>query len=332
MKLTASLGLVTAAGLTLTGVLAVPASADLVTRCVGTGGAVTVPGDLVVPKGESCSLSGTTVQGQVRVQDGADLVITDGKLMGAVTVSKDGYFDTTNTAIAGPVTSRGGYGVYLDRSTLSQDFRGRAAGDTEPFAYLTDSTVGGQVDARTGQLLLDTSQVTGAVQGRGTTYVDVVNSTLADAVTVTGNAEGSVICASEVDGKASLSGNVGVQVGGGNLLSQCDDVNYFGDDLAVSDNTGGVTVTGNIIRGDLSGTGNDPAPTGSGNRVRGTASGQFADLPATPPTPARANAKQPLAARKAAPVDRAEVALAKVVQRRSAAKAEARAAGPTSLR
>lgn len=340
MNVKATVGALATAGLTLATVVVLPASADLVTRCVGTGGAVTVPGDLVVPKGESCSLQGTTVQGRVRVLAGADLVAVDATFEGAVSVARDGYFDTTTTTIAGPVTSRGSYGVYLDRSTLSGDYRGRASGDTQPFAYLTDSKVGGKVDVSTGQLLLDTTQATGAVQGRGTTYVDVLNSTLAGSLTVADNADGSVICASEVDGRASFSGNTGVQIGGGDLLSQCDDVNYFGADLAVSDNTGGVTVTGNIIRGDLSGTGNDPAPTGSANRVRGTVSGQFADLPATPPTPADAKAKRaakpsaaPTAgqARTTAPVDHTEQAAAKVAQRRSAAKAEARAAGPANL-
>ena len=334
MNVKTSIGAFAAAGLTLATVVALPASADLVTRCVGTGGKVTVPGDLVVPKGQSCSLQGTTVQGRVRVLAGADLVAVDATFKGAVSVAPDGYLDTTTTSIAGPVTSRGGYGVYLDRSTLSGDYRGRASGDTQPFAYFIDSAVGGKVDVRTGQLLLDTAKVGGAVQGRGTVYVDVINSTLAGALTVTGNAEGSVICASEVDGKADFSGNTGVQVGGGDLLSQCNDVNYFGGDLTVSNNKGGVTVTDNIIRGNLAGTGNDPAPTGSGNRVRGTSTGQFADLPVTPPAPAVARTKRVAEAAQAettAPVDHTEQAAAKIAQRRSAAKAEAWAAGPANL-
>src|SRR5690606_15784208 len=70
--------------------LAAPANADLVTRCVGEGGAVTVPGDLVVPAGKTCWLDGTTVEGNVRVQAGADLIVTGGTLKGSVVVDEIG--------------------------------------------------------------------------------------------------------------------------------------------------------------------------------------------------------------------------------------------------
>lgn len=322
------LGALVVAGIAVTVTTAVPASADLVTRCVGTGGAVTVPGDLVVPAGASCSLDGTTVQGRVRVQSGADLIVVDGSLEDAVLVAGDGYLDATQTSIAGPVTSRGGYGVYLDRSQLTGDYQGRAGTASKPFAYLVDSDLGGQVNVSAGELFLDTARVTGPVRGIGTTFTDVINSTLSSTLTVGDNVDGAVICATEVDGNASYTGNAGVQVGAGDVLSPCDDVNYFGADLTISDNTGGVTVTGNVIRGDLSGTGNDPAPTGSDNRVRGTATGQFADL--SPTSPARSARTRPTALRP--PTSGAgNAALARVKQRRTAALVDAAAAGSAKL-
>ena len=55
-----------AAGLLAGLIPALPATAALVTHCIGTGGAVTVPNDLYVPAGESCSLEGTTVTGNVQ--------------------------------------------------------------------------------------------------------------------------------------------------------------------------------------------------------------------------------------------------------------------------
>jgi hypothetical protein len=66
------------AALTVFSVLAAAprAGADLVTYCVGTGGAVTVPNDLYVPTGESCALTGTTITGNVSVAASANLVVT----------------------------------------------------------------------------------------------------------------------------------------------------------------------------------------------------------------------------------------------------------------
>ena len=309
-----------ATGIVLAAASTSPASADLVTRCIGTAGAVTVPGDLVVPAGQACTLTGTTVEGKVRVQPGADLVVLDATFNDTVVVSPDAYFDATTSSITGTVTSRG-FGVYLDRSMLGEDVRGRA--DASSFTYLYNSTVAGQGDARAGDLLVDSSQVAGQVRGIDTTFVDVANSTLSGALTVKNNAEGTSVCASEVDGDTLLTENTGVQLGAGDLLGSCSDgANYFGGSVQVSDTTGGVTVNGNIVRGDLLGTGNDPAPTGEGNRVRGTIGGQFVDMGAQAQAQARVMAAQP---------ERASDAQSSVEQRRSAAVAEATAAGPAQL-
>ncbi len=321
MKISTIFGTVVVAGVALAAT-AIPASADLVTRCIGTGGAVTVPGDLVVPAGESCTLTGTTVQGKVRVNAGADLVVTDATFNGAVNVAPDAYFDATTSAVSGTVMNRG-FGVYLDRSTIGEHVRGRAAADASSFTYLYNSSVEGQVDARSGELLVDSSQVMGAVRGLGTVFVDIQNSTLANSLVVTDNSEGTTVCASEVDRDAQFTGNAGVQIGDGDLLSNCTDgVNYFGGNVEISDNSVGVSVTNNIIRGGLSGTGNDPAPMGENNRVRGASTGQFVDLEAAP---------QAMARRMAIPADRADDARAIVEQRRTAALQEATAAGPAQL-
>ena len=85
-----------------------------------------------------------------------------------------------------------------------------------------------------------------------------------------------------------------------------------------------MSVNGNIIRGDLTGTGNDPAPTGDGNRVRGTVGGQFADMGAAPQMQARARVL-------AVKSERGADAQGQVEQRRTAAVAEATAAGPAQL-
>ncbi len=306
-------------------IFSAPASADLVTRCVGTAGPVTVPGDLVVPADGSCTLEGTTVEGQVRVMTGADLVIIDGHLNGPVTVAPDAYLDATRTTIGDNVTSRGAYGVYLEDSHVSGAYLGRSGPSVKtPFLYAVEATVDGQINVQAGELYLDGTRVSGPVGGIGSEYTDVINSTLLSTLTVRDNPVEALICGSEVDGNAAISSSNSVQVGTGDLLTPCD-VNYFGGDLTISANTGGVTVSGNIIRGDLAGRGNDPVPTGSNNRVRGEASGQFVDLAPTPE--GGRDTSRSLASERDLSTD----ALQKSQDRRTAAVEAATAAGPADL-
>lgn len=84
------------------------AHADLVTHCIGTGGAVTVPNDLLVPAGESCALTGTTITGNVTVAAGGNLVVTGGRVSGEVRVAADGYLDATETTVDGQVVLAAG--------------------------------------------------------------------------------------------------------------------------------------------------------------------------------------------------------------------------------
>jgi len=53
------------------------------------------------------------------------------------------------------------------------------------------------------------------------------------------------------------------------------DGNDIGNSLDASENTGGVSVTDNDIRVNLTGQDNDPAPVGGGNRVGGDDEKQF---------------------------------------------------------
>ena len=94
--------LATATAVVTAGVLAgaAPASADLVTYCIGTGGAVTVPNDLYVPPNESCALTGTIITGNVSVAAGANLVVTGGRVSGNVQVASNGYLDASNSSVS----------------------------------------------------------------------------------------------------------------------------------------------------------------------------------------------------------------------------------------
>ncbi|MDN5726276.1 MAG: hypothetical protein L0G99_10160 [Propionibacteriales bacterium] len=326
MRLKSVLAAASVTGVALAGFVMSPsASGGLVTTCVGTAGAVTVPGDLVVPAGKSCTLEGTTIEGKVSVRAGADLVISNGTIKGAVGVAEDGYIDAYRTAVTGNVSSTGAYGVYFDESQVAGSYTGKAGKEVAPFVFLGDSQVAKNFTVAAGETLVDSSKIAGNVTGTGGSYVDVINSTLGRALTVSNQTDGALVCGSEVDGAASLTGNAGVQIGTGSSLSTCDDVNYFGGDVTVSNNTVGTAVNGNIIRGNLAGEGNDPAPTGADNRVRGEATGQFADLGAAP---AKAQVQRRSAAKAA---DRVEVTKDKAAERKAEAKDAAADAGPAKL-
>ncbi len=318
--------------LAATGLAAVAPKADaaLVTRCIGEGGNVTVPGDLVVPAGQSCWLDGTTVQGNVKVRKNADLVVNDATFKGRVHSAKNGYVDVTGTDIGGNVGSNNGYGTYLKKSAIHGAVNARNTGtDYDGFVYAVDSQVAKRLHAKIpGEVVLDGSQVSGPVTGDGTRYTDVNNSTLQRKLSVTGNAKGGTFCDSEVYGDAAYSGNKGpLQVGADGPVIACDGVSFFGGNVDISDNTGGVRVSDTIIAGDLSGTGNDPAPQGQNNRVRGEMSGQFADL--TPPSASKKLASK-MSSRVAVRHRDARVGQ-QAKNRRAHAKTEAKAAGKAQL-
>lgn len=264
--------------------LASPAAADLVTYCDGVGGAVTVPGDLVVQKNKSCDLTGTTVEGDVTVRSGADLVVDKGDFKGKVTVAQDGYFDAIGTKVAGTVTARGAFGTYLDESTLGKNVRAVAAdgGITDGALFVYGSDIEGNVTEGVGNVFAESASIGGKVSADGTGFADFYDTSIDGALRVAGNAEGSVVCGSEVYGDATYTGNSGaVQVGADGPQSSCGDVSYWGGNVALTDNTADIHVNDNIIRGDLSAEGNDPvAKAGDNNRVRGSISGEFGEISA----------------------------------------------------
>ncbi|MFW6600304.1 hypothetical protein ACQBAU_09835 [Propionibacteriaceae bacterium Y2011] len=299
------------------------ADAALTTSCVGEAGAVTVPGDLVVPAGKSCVLDGTTVEGRVTVRSGADLVVTNGTFNDRVVVQANGYLDLTDTTVAGRVVSQGGYGTYAAGSSI-QGYTENASSDVTPFLYAENVDVESTVVAKGGELFF-TGGTARAITAENVVYADVINSTLTRTLAVSNAEFGTQVCASEVDGDATFEGNAGVQLGSGALFGTCDGgSNYFGGNVTVNNSTEGVEVNGNIVRGNLAGTGNDPAPTGADNRVRGAQEGQFAELQA----PAAAKMSK---MSKSAVASHDDEIKASAKERKGSATAAAAAAGPANL-
>lgn len=304
-------------------ILSQPAQAALTTYCSGTAGAVTVPGDLVVAAGKSCTLDGTTVTGNVRLGTGADLIVTNGTFAGTVTVGSNAYLDTVNTSIAGRVNLKDAFGAYFEKSQLGESVvvRPVEGSTTVGFVFSVESTVTRDVNATVGDIYLDGSTLGGSAIGDGVTYLDAYNTVIEKKLSVSNADLGAVVCDSEVYGDGTFASNsTVVQLGGDTPISACSGSNYFGANVAIDNNTATVNLVDNIVRGNLSGVGNDPAPTGEGNRVRGTSTGQFAEL----------SPSSSVAARVAAP-DRKDELQSDVDSRRSAAKSEATAAGPAAL-
>lgn len=311
-------------GLVVGSLLAVtaPSQAALTTSCVGEAGAVTVPGNLVVPKDKSCTLDGTVIQGDVTVREGADLVIGSGTIEGNLVAQTDAFVDATETSVGGNVTSRGSYGVFLTESSVAGNYNSPANAARGGFLLADQSQLDGRVTDRSGSILLVSSTVAKNVLTDGNVATDLDDSVLFGALTVTGAEEGALLCDSEVDGAATYEANgAPVQIGGNAPWGTCVGATYFGGDLTVNDTTGGVHLTDSIIRGNLAGEGNDPAPVGSDNRVRGEISGQFVDL----------QAPSAFGARPAPAEDRIAEARDLAEQRSQVAVLEAEKAGPAKL-
>lgn len=261
-------------------VLSQPASAALTTRCTGEAGEVTVPGDLVVPRGRACVLTGTTVQGDVRVLAGADLVLDGATIGGDLTAVDDAFVDVLGSTVAGRVLGRDQFGLFLEDSAVAGALqqRSREPGDFPPFVYAFQTSAG-SVDSRAGEVLLESS-TTGDVRSVDGEYTDVLDTVVDGALTVRSNALGSIVCESEIYGDTLYRANSGVlQIGGSSAISACEGASYWGGDVQFRDNTpdeGSFDISNNIVAGDLTGQGNDPLPTGAGNRVRGEITLQFA--------------------------------------------------------
>src|SRR5688500_16324635 len=218
-------------------VAAPAARADLITYCIGTGGAVTVPNDLYVPPNESCSLEGTTITGNVQVAAGANLVVNNGTINGEIRVGADGYLDTSSTTVGGQIVlNAGGFGVYLKNgSSGTVTLRPKGTATIEGFLFVESSTISGNVAVNVGEARLDrNTQVTGNLNSSGAYYTDVHDSFVDGALSVLNNQTGSVVCGSAVRGKATFAGNLGgVQLGPNGSLDGCASGGYWGRDVAI---------------------------------------------------------------------------------------------------
>ncbi|MBR8740265.1 hypothetical protein [Nocardiopsis sp. MG754419] len=275
MKLGSKIAASTAtAALAIGGVtlMSAPAQADLVTLCSGHGGAITLPTNLKVEAGKSCFLDGTVIQGDVTVEEGANLHIISGSITGEVSVDSDAYFDAADTTVDGDVVNSGSYGTYLEDGTSVATLKAQAAEGSanDGFVYVVGSSAT-SVDATIGEIYVNGGRISGDVSADGVVYADIYDSVVRGALTVNGAASGGILCDSEVLGDATYSASSGpVAVGAGETEGYCSSVNYIDGDLSVTGISGGAYIDNNIVGGDLVANGNSPtAQIGDANRVRG---------------------------------------------------------------
>lgn len=260
--------------------LMTPAGAALTTRCVGEGGAVTVPGDLVVPSNAACSLTGTVVDGDVRVGVGADLVTQGVTVKGRIVVGRDGYLETADTQVAGDVVLSGAFGGYLQSSTIGGRLRSApAAGASQGgLLYLADVDVTGDLRSTADEVSLEASTVAGNLMSTDSRYTDLTNSFVDGTFTVSGSALGSVLCGTAVRGTATFSANAGALEIGTDAAAPCAGGGYWGGTVTVKDNTGGVRIDGAVVNGDVVLRGNAPVARLGQVSVRGTIRGDHEPL------------------------------------------------------
>lgn len=330
MKKSTTVVLAAATMLAGTALTTLPAQADLVTRCSGTAGAVTVPGDLVVPRDTSCTLNGTVVEGDVRVRPDADLIGTGVSVTGQVIGADAAYVELVESEVDGQVRLTGSYGGVLDASAVAERVLVRAAegGDdgSDPFVYATEADLGGNVVLRTGEHVISSSTVAGSILSQGATYTDVYDTFIDRRLEITDSAEGSMVCAVVVQRDSHISTSAGlVQLGADGPAADCTaGTSYWGGDVTVQGSTGGVVVDDVIVNGSLHLTENDPtAQVGESTRVRDEIEGPFVPLEAQVPS-ARSLTPQTAA-------DRTAEVQERISERRASATQRAAAAGSADI-
>ena len=305
--------------------VAAPASAELTTRCVGEGGAVTVPGDLVVPRNGSCSLDGTTITGDVWIGRGADLITENVTVGGGVTGVGNAYFEAFSTSVDGSVVLNGSHGAYLEDSEVGDRVLTQWGDDVAGgFVYTFQSAVGDDLVSQGGELFVESTEVAGALRSDLSQYTDLYDSFVDGGVLVRDNELGGVVCASAVQGDSRFVGNIDtVQLGADGPFADCDGSNFWGGDVAVRDTQGGVLLDHNIVDGDLTLRDNDPvALFGPRNLVRGDVLGEFDEW----------DGSQPARQRSASAETREQALQRKVTQRHDSAVRSADRAGNAHLR
>lgn len=247
-----------------------PASAGPSTYCAGTGGAVTVPGDLIVAAGHSCELDGTRVTGDVIVNAGGNLLADRVAVAGDLVVRIDGFAGLERSSVAGDVRARSAYGMSFGDSELDGTVNARQSG----FLYSRGTVHAGEVVSNEGATLLESSLIDDRVRTSGDAFTDLFDTIVDGKVQIATPVKGAAVCASEIGGTTRITGAAGpVGVGADSSGAACGPVTFAGD-LHLLGNRGGVSLAEITVYGKLACSDNRPGPVGERLRLRGTVAGQ----------------------------------------------------------
>jgi hypothetical protein len=240
--------------LALVGLLgfAVPALAD--TTCTGALANTTIIDNVIVPAGASCTLTSVIVRGNVQVQPGAAALTVNGAY------------------ILGNVQSQGAAVTLTNNGAL-----------IEPDLTM----VGGAVQVTGGSLWIGYATIGGDVQANNANFVVIGLTSINGNVNIQNLAGFSpsfgtnFLCASTVRQNFQFQQST---VGATFLLGASGALGCFGNtilgNVQIQNNAGAVTVTNNVVIGDLQCGGNNvnTPPVGGANRVAGQESGQCSGL------------------------------------------------------
>jgi hypothetical protein len=233
-----------------------------------------VNGDLIVPAGATCELRGTIVRGDVRLSGGGDeyanLRAEGVRITGDLRIGEQSiaYFD--DTRVGGNAELRGTWAV-LDAFGGSIGGWVRLA-DAERINLL-GTAVGGDVRFERSRLIIaDEARIQGNFRATDVEFAAVIESRVSGNVAIDLARDEARLCGSRLGGNAVFDNNAGtVAIGAG--APRCDGNTVEGH-VRVRQNTGGVTISDNIVRNNLTCRDNEPAPTGGNNRVGGQKQGQ----------------------------------------------------------
>lgn len=251
-----------------------PASAAATTLCSGIGGAVILPGDLIVDAGDSCELDGTTITGDVTVNAGGNLLADQITIEGDLVVRSDGFAGLERSSVAGDVRAQSAYGVSFGDSELGGAVKALQSG----FLYSRSTIHAGKVVSNDGVTLLESSWVDDRVRTVGDEFTDLFDTVVVGKVHIAEPVDGAVVCASEIGDTTRITDATGpVGVGADSSGASCGSAELAAD-LHLIGNSGGVTLADIVVDGKLVCSDNSPEPVGERLRLRGKVTGQCKDL------------------------------------------------------
>ncbi|NTU81574.1 MAG: hypothetical protein HGA45_19695 [Chloroflexales bacterium] len=198
-----------------------------------------------------------------------DAVLTDIVIRGDLLVPERSHCELNNVTVLGDVRMRDGAGFTPYDSRIA----GSITGAQFELLHLLNSTVEGDIRLRGGvRAELARATVTGDVWLNDLYEAVLLESRVRGALMARGTNGQVQLCGSTVEGDASVVGNSGWIMVGGDLATCA--TNAVHGTLRVHHNQQAITVANNTVGQNLICAANDPAPTVFANQVRGKTRGQ----------------------------------------------------------